>query len=149
MEKLKATATLLNPLRDGVGARYVMVILAGFVIDISIGWSLHEFARINLVASAACGFLVAMALSYFAHEYWTFARAESAYSGARLAKFAVASGATLAVRLLVVWLSAPLERVEAGSLFRLLLAFGASLMVGFVVNRLIVFSPGEAKGDNT
>jgi putative flippase GtrA len=139
LTRLRTLADTANPLRDGVAWRYLAVILGGFVIDLSIAWTAHELFGLDLVLAAALGFLVAMALSYFAHEFWTFRRLDSAYSASRQLKFALGSGATLATRLFVVWLSAPLEALPFGSLARLLLAFGVSLVVGFIINRLVVF----------
>lgn len=119
--------------------RYLAVVIAGFLIDISISWTTHELLGLDLVLAAALGFLVAMSLSYFAHEYWTFRGQGSGYSTARLVKFVAASGFTLGTRLVLVWLTAPIEPLPFGSLLRLLVAFGGSLVVGFLVNRLLVF----------
>jgi putative flippase GtrA len=119
--------------------RYLIVVIGGFIVDLSIAWTTHEIIGLDLLAATALGFLVAMCLSYFAHEFWTFRSTQSTYSTARMTKFAAASGATLATRLLLVWLSAPLAVLPAGSLSRLLLAFGGSLVVGYLVNRLLVF----------
>lgn len=124
--------------RDGM-LRYFAVVVGGFLVDLTIAWTTHEFFCLDLVLAAALGFFVAMCLSYFAHEFWTFRSAESAYSSTRLMKFVVASAATLGTRLLLVWMSAPLGSLPAGSLARLLLAFGGSLVVGYLVNRIFVF----------
>lgn len=139
MTCLRSLAETASPLRDGVGWRYIAVILGGFIIDLSIAWTAHELFGLDLALAAALGFFVAMMLSYFAHEFWTFRRQESAYSPSRQLKFALGAGATLATRLFVIWLSAPLEVLPLGSLVRLLLAFCVSFAVGFIINRLIVF----------
>lgn len=131
--------TMVNGKSGAEAARYLAVVIAGFVVDISIAWTTHEVFGLDLVAAAALGFLVAMCLSYFAHEFWTFRSRASAYSTARLAKFAGASAFTLSTRLVLVWISAPLEALPLGSLLRLLFGFGGSLVVGFLVNRLLVF----------
>jgi putative flippase GtrA len=120
--------------------RYLIVVVGGFLIDISIATATHEILGIDLVLAAALGFIVAMCLSYLAHEFWTFRGADSAYSTARLTKFATASGATLAARLLLVWISAPLAVLPFGTIVRLLLAFSGSLVVGYLINRFIVFN---------
>jgi putative flippase GtrA len=119
--------------------RYFIVVVGGFVVDLVIAWTTHEFFAFDLMAAATLGFFVAMFLSYFAHEFWTFRSAESAYSSTRLTKFVAASAATLGTRLLLVWMSTPLASLPAGSLGRLLLAFGGSLVAGYLVNRLFVF----------
>jgi len=129
----------------GEAGRYLAVVIAGFFIDISIAWCAHVFFGVELVLAAALGFLVAMSLSYFAHEFWTFRSSESAYSTGRLAKFAAASGFTLATRLALVWLTSPLATLWQGALLRLLIAFGGSLVVGFIVNRVLVFGAREKR----
>lgn len=126
-------------LRSGTSWRYVVVLLGGFIIDVSLAWTTHTFFHLDLVLAAALGFLVAMTASYFAHEFWTFRHQGSALSVPRMAKFVAASGFTLATRLVLVWLSAPLQPLPFGALLRLLFAFGGSLVVGYLVNRLVVF----------
>ena len=122
------------------GLRYLVVVIGGFIVDLSIAWTTHEFYDLDLVAAAALGFVVATCLSYFAHEFWTFRSPGSTYSTARLTKFAIGAGATLATRLFLVALSAPLSGFPLDSLARLLFAFGGSLGVGFLINRLLVFT---------
>lgn len=139
MRWMRAISDRVSAKGGAEAMRYLAVVIGGFFIDISISWTTHELLGLDLVLAAAIGFLVAMSLSYFAHEYWTFRGQESGYSTARLIKFAGASGFTLGTRLLLVWLSAPLEPLPFGSLLRLILAFGGSLVVGFLVNRLLVF----------
>lgn len=134
-----ALSSTVNAKARGEALRYLAVVIGGFIVDLAIAWTTHEILGLNLVAAAALGFLVAMCLSYFAHEFWTFRSAQSEVSGRRVVKFVAASGATLSTRLLLVWLSTPLEALPFGSLFRLLFAFGGSLVVGFLVNRLLVF----------
>ena len=136
---MRAITDRVNAKGGAEALRYLVVVIGGFLIDLSISWTTHELLGLDLVIAAAIGFLVAMSLSYFAHEYWTFRGHQSGYSTARLIKFAGASGFTLGTRLLLVWLSAPLEPLPFGSLLRLVLAFGGSLVVGFLVNRLLVF----------
>lgn len=139
MNGLSALVAMVNGGARGTGWRYLLVVIGGFCIDMSLAWTAHEAFGVNLVAAAALGFLVAMCASYFAHEFWTFRREGSAVSGARAAKFVAASAATLATRLVLVWLSAPLAPLPAGSIVRLMFAFAGSLVVGYIVNRMIVF----------
>lgn len=127
----------------GSALRYPVAILGGFAIDLSIAWVSHEVFGIDLVAAAALGFVVATTISYFAHEFWTFRRASSALSGRRFIKFVLASGATLATRLALVWPTGLLTFLLGGALVRLILAYGGSLIVGFVVNRGVVFTDEE------
>jgi len=140
----------LSSLLDKIGAqtrgealRYFAVVAIGSVIDLSIAWTTHEVFGIHLVAAAALGYLIASVLSYFAHEFWTFRSAESAFSSTRLAKFAIAGLVTLTARLALVWISAPLSVLPFGTLARLLFGLAGSLVVGFVINRLLVFGRGS------
>jgi putative flippase GtrA len=121
------------------GPRYLAIVLGGFVVDLSIAWSTHTFLGVHLVAAAAIGFVIAMTISYFAHEFWTFERPGSAVSGRRFAKFVAAAGATLGTRLALVWLSG-LVNVPGGAIIQLGFAYGGSLVVGFLVNRSVVFT---------
>lgn len=138
---LRSTLTGEDKAR-GEMLRYLIVVVGGFVVDVSLALVLHEVFGIDLVAAAAIGFLISMCLVYFAHEFWTFRSPESAYSTVRLTKFALASGVTLTTRLFLVWLSVPLAPLPFGSLARLLFACGVSLVVGFLVNRVLVFERG-------
>jgi putative flippase GtrA len=122
------------------GPRYLAVVLGGFVVDLSTAWSVHALFGLYLVAAAAVGFVVAMTVSYFAHEFWTFERPGSAVSAKRFAKFVMAAGATLATRLALVWATGMIVDLPGGALAQLLIAYGGSLVVGFLVNRGIVFT---------
>ena len=143
MKRLSALARTIGEKGGRPALRYPVVILGGFAIDLSIAWISHEVFGIDLVAAAALGFVVAMAMSYFAHEFWTFRRASSAVSGRRFIKFVLASGATLATRLALVWLTGLLTFLPGDALVRLLLAYGGSMVVGFAVNRGVVFTDDE------
>lgn len=140
-------AALMNKVngKGGAAARYLVVVLGGFAVDVSVTLLVHHMLQVDLVWAAAIGFIVAMCLSYFAHEYWTFQRPGSAYSTPRMLKFFAASGFTLATRLALVWLTAPLAALPFGALIRLGIAFGGSLVVGYVVNRMAVFGDGKVK----
>lgn len=142
MTKLRAFADKVNA-ESGPALRYFAVVLGGFVVDLVVAWTTHTFLGLPLIVAAALGFVVAMTLSYFAHEFWTFRRAESAVSMVRFAKFVGAAGATLGTRLLLVWVTGLLTWLPGGALVRLLIAYGGSLVVGFFVNRTAVFGPAE------
>lgn len=145
MQKLREWAVTVNGGAGGQALRYFVVVLAGFIVDLSVAWSSHAMAGLDLMFAAALGFAVAMTASYFAHEFWTFRRPESAVSARRFAKFVGASGATLGARLLLIWLTGPLSELAFGALLRLLIAYGGSLAVGFIVNRAAVFGPEPAQ----
>lgn len=140
---MKRLSALTNAIltRDGAQAgRYLVVTLGGFAVDLAIAWSTHELLRFDLLAAATLGFILAMILSYFAHELWTFRRTASAVSLARFTKFVTACGATLAARLLLVWVTGLIGILSGASLVRLLIAYGGSLVVGFLLNRNTVFN---------
>ena len=140
MKRLRALTNTIRT-RDGIQAgRYLVVILGGFVVDLAVAWSTHELLRFDLLAAATLGFILAMVLSYFAHELWTFRRTASAVSLVRFTKFVVACGATLATRLLLIWATGLIGVLSGASLVRLLVAYGGSLVVGFLLNRNTVFS---------
>jgi putative flippase GtrA len=140
MKRLDSLTKAINSKDGRSSIRYLAVVLAGFVIDLTIAWAIHEFLNVTLVLAAAIGFVVAMTLSYFAHEFWTFERPASAVSANRFVKFVMAAGATLATRLALVWATGFLVGLPGGALARLLLAYGGSLIVGFLVNRGAVFT---------
>lgn len=139
MANIGALLNKIDPKTRGESLRYLAVVGVGSVIDLAVAWGTHEIFGVPLVAAAALGYLIAHTLSYFGHEFWTFRRAESAYSTNRLGKFVIAGAVTLTVRLTLVWLSAPLDALPFGSLARLVFALGCSLVVGFAINRVLVF----------
>jgi putative flippase GtrA len=144
MKQLSAFARAIHEKGGRSGARYLIIVLVGFVIDLSVAWSAHALFGLFLEAAAALGFVVAMTLSYFMHEFWTFERPGSAISFLRFAKFVGASGATLGTRLVLVWLTGFIAGLPGGDLARLLFAYGGSLVVGFLVNRGVVFTDAES-----
>ena len=143
MKRLSALAKAVNSKGGRSAQRYLAVVLGGFVVDLSIAWLTHELLGFPLIAAAALGFVIAMTLSYFVHEFWTFQRTASAVSLARFVKFVMASGATLGARLVLVWLTGIIAMLPGGALTRLLIAYGGSLMVGFLVNRGVVFTEAD------
>ena len=129
----------------GPAGRYLMVVTGGFAVDFAVAWLIHDLLRLDLLVSATCGFFVAMLLSYFAHEFWTFQRPGSAVSMTRFFRFVGACGATLATRLLLVWSSGLLPDLSEATLPRLAIAYGGSLLVGFLLNKKTVFKdPDES-----
>lgn len=120
--------------------RYFGILLVGFAVDLTIAWSTHTFLGLPLIGAAVFGFVVAMTISYFFHEFWTFERESSAVSTKRFVKFTLSSSATLAVRLLLVWLVSGLTSLPGGALVQLGLAYGGSVLVGFLMNRKVVFN---------
>jgi putative flippase GtrA len=142
-ERLRA---LTEKLKDGPAPRYLLVVVAGFLLDLSIAWATRTLLAIDLVIAAAIGFVVAMTLSYFAHELWTFHRAASAVSLRRFMKFVAACAAIFVTRLILVWATGLIAELPGGDLARLLIAYGGSLVVGFFLNRTAVFDDEPAGG---
>jgi putative flippase GtrA len=142
----KALAGKLGARAGSSAMRYLAVVLGGFVVDLATAFLSHTFLGLPLLPAAMLGFGVALTLSYFVHEYWTFRRETSAVSGARFLKFVFAAGFTLAARLMLVWATGLLGALPGGDLARLLIAYGGSLLVGFFLNRGAVF--GDAAGNS-
>lgn len=133
---------LTRSVQAGVGGsagRYLVVVVGGFAVDFAIAWLTHKLFALDLLLAATGGFVVAMLLSYFAHEFWTFQRPGSAVSMTRFFKFVGACGATLATRLLLVWSSGLVPDLSEATLPRLAIAYGGSLLVGFLLNKKAVF----------
>jgi putative flippase GtrA len=143
MKRLSALAKAINSKGGRSAPRYLAVVLGGFIVDFSIAWLTHELLGFPLIGAATLGFMIAMTLSYFAHEFWTIQRASRAASPTRFVKFVMASGATLGTRLVLVWLTGFFTLMPGGALARLLIAYGGSLVVGFLVNRGVVFSDAD------
>ena len=132
-------ALLNNVHARGEALRYLTVVAVGSVVDLSIAWTAHEILGVQIIAAAALGFVIASVLSYFVHEFWTFRSAGSGFSATRLGKFGAASAVTLTMRMTLVWISAPLSSLPFGSLARLMFSLAGSLLVGFAINRVLVF----------
>lgn len=123
--------------------RFGVVSVAGVIVDIAVGWFLATELGMPLTLAAAIGFMVAAALNYVLHARWTFAGAATSLSVRRGGLYLLSLGATLATRLGVVALLQQL--MPDGQLKPLLVlvpAIGASFLVNFLLNKLLVFRSG-------
>ncbi|HVY87581.1 MAG TPA: GtrA family protein [Hyphomonadaceae bacterium] len=149
MKQLRPLIVKLADTGGGSLFRYLVAVIIGFVIDMSSAWSVRTFLGIDLVVAAAIGFIVAMTVSYFIHEFWTFQRPASGLSLRRFMKFVAACAALFVARLVFVWATGFLGPLPGGDLARLILSFGGSMIVGFFLNRSAVFddipAPGKAE----
>jgi putative flippase GtrA len=134
----RATATRIKVKAEA--GRYILVVVAGFVVDLTVTWLTHQLLGLDLLLASALGFVVAMVLSYFVHELWTFRRPDSRVSLQRFMKFVAACSATLITRLALVSATGLIDALADASLVRLAIAFAGSLVVGFVLNRETVFT---------
>ena len=120
--------------------RFGIVSVIGMVVDVAIGWFLSAGAGMPLTLAATTGFVVAAALNYMLHARWTFADATNGLSAWRGGLYLLTLGTTLATRLGVV---AVLQAVVPDGPFKPLLALvpaiGASFVVNFLLNKLLVF----------
>jgi putative flippase GtrA len=135
-----ARATVTRIKVKAEAGRYILVVVAGFVVDLSVTWLTHQLLGLDLLPASALGFVVAMVLSYFVHELWTFRRPDSRVSLQRFMKFVAACSATLITRLALVSATGLIDALADASLVRLAIAFAGSLVVGFVLNRETVFT---------
>jgi putative flippase GtrA len=135
-----ARATVTRIKVKAEAGRYILVVVAGFVVDLTVTWLTHQLLGLDLLPASALGFVVAMVLSYFVHELWTFRRPDSRVSLQRFMKFVAACSATLITRLALVSATGLIDALADASLVRLAIAFAGSLVVGFVLNRETVFT---------
>jgi putative flippase GtrA len=135
-----ARATVTGIKVKAEAGRYILVVVAGFVVDLTVTWLTHQLLGLDLLPASALGFVVAMVLSYFVHELWTFRRPDSRVSLQRFMKFVAACSATLITRLALVSATGLIDALADASLVRLAIAFAGSLVVGFVLNRETVFT---------
>ena len=119
--------------------RFLLVAVAGLIVDISLAWGLSALLGVNLALAAAGGFACGAALNYFLHEFWTFRRTERRLSLARMLRYVGALGATLATRLAVVYALSQILTVAQSDLIILLLATILSFGVNYLVSKRFVF----------
>lgn len=123
--------------------RFGLVTVLGLGIDLGLAWTLATLAGLPLPAATLGGFLVAAAINYVLHEFWTFSSGARKASAARGLAYAAGLGLTIGTRLLVVTLLAPLA-AAAGNLPVLLVAVGCSFVVNFLFSKYVVFRPRPA-----
>lgn len=119
--------------------RFFAVTVVGVVIDLAIGFALHNVWGVSLWFAAAVGFAVAATANYVIHQKWSFRAGLRQLSTRRAALYAAVALATLAVRIAIVAL---LDRVLAGdyALMILICGAGGSFFVNFTLSKFVVFA---------
>ncbi len=124
-------------------ARFLLVTVAGVVLDLGIALALHELLAWPLWLAAASGFAVAAGANYTMHQTWTFRTGPRRLSFARAARYAAVALATLGARVAVV---AMLDALlgEGRALAILVCGAGVSFLVNFTLSRTFVFAAPRA-----
>ncbi|MEO8241903.1 MAG: GtrA family protein [bacterium] len=120
-------------------ARFLTVSLIGVVVDIALSWTLTAQFGLPLWLAAALGFTVAAGLNFVLHGRWTFRNSGYQSSLARLFRYLLALGLTLAVRLGCVVLLQGWTLVQARPLVILTLSVGMSFCVNYLASKFLVF----------
>ena len=121
--------------------RFLCVGLAGFIIDISIVWSLINFYAVGEEIACIIGFAIATGVCFFAHRNWTFPNAPRATLWRFLGYWSVTLF-TLAVRLvLFTQLGEAFSREELPIPIRLALAGGVAFVLAYLLSNKLVFNP--------
>ena len=118
------------PRLAGETLRYGMAMVVGLGVDLGLGYALNRWLAVPMLAAAAVGFLIAVAVNYLQFEYWVFATRQPGW--ARLGRAYGAAQGALLVRLAMVWL---LGRLGLGRLAILAGAAGLSFVVNFLLAR--------------
>lgn len=122
--------------------RFGAVTVLGLAIDVGLAWALASLAGLPLPLAAVCGFLVAAAVNYVLHEFWTFTSGARRASAKRGLAYLAGLGLTLATRLAVVTaLSRYVFADPAARLPVLAIAVGCSFVVNFLFSKYVVFRP--------
>ena len=90
------------PRLAGETLRYGMAMVVGLGVDLGLGYALNRWLAVPMLAAAAVGFLIAVAVNYLQFEYWVFATRQPGW--ARLGRAYGAAQGALLVRLAMVWL---------------------------------------------
>jgi putative flippase GtrA len=119
--------------------RFLVVVVFGLGVDLSVAWSLANLAGIPLVYAASGGFLLAAIFNYVLNELWTFADENNHLSFKRALLYILLMLITLGTRLLLVFLLSPYESGRVSSLAILIAAAGASFVVNYCLSRFVVY----------
>ncbi|WP_322996499.1 GtrA family protein [Castellaniella sp.] len=120
-------------------ARYAVVVVGGFALDLSIALLALHGLSFSLPAAAVTGFVCAFAVNYLLHEFWTFRREESAVSARRLGLVLAAALAALAVRAGFLTLTAPYADSMTLQYGLLVVAASLSFVANYILLRLFTF----------
>lgn len=121
--------------------RFLVVAVAGLIVDLAVAWSAAHFLNMPLWLAAVAGFAVAAAFNYALHEVWTFREGARRLSAGRALRYGVALAATLSARIATV---AMLDAKLAGTFALPVLVAGAgvSFCVNYLISKHFVFRPG-------
>lgn len=119
--------------------RFLVVVVFGLCIDLTVAWSLANFAGVSLVYAAAGGFLLAALFNYVLNELWTFADENSHLSFKRALLYILLMLVTLGSRLLLVFLLSPYGAGRVSSLAILIAAASVSFVVNYCLSRFVVY----------
>ncbi|MGV8954570.1 MAG: GtrA family protein [Cypionkella sp.] len=125
--------------------RFLVVSGVGVVADIGIAWLLSAGLGLPIWLSATIGFAVAATLNYALHRGWTFRQASAMAEPARLLRYLMALGLTLAARLLAVLGFGMMLGANAQPLAVLVPSVAVSFAVSFVAAKLLVFRNDQAR----
>ncbi|WP_406565789.1 GtrA family protein [Bilophila wadsworthia] len=108
--------------------------LVGALLDFSVS-ALMVMNKIPLSLACICGFLCAVALTYWIHLRWTFSLRNAAFCSPHLMRFLGTSLLTLGTRLLIIHFGKNYFPYESG-IFSILL-LGVSVFFSFFLNFLL------------
>lgn len=121
------------------GFRYTLASGLIALIDVGAAWTCYELIGLPLAASAAIGVLIGGVAAYLVHEFWTFRRADAAFSARRLAGVFGLVILTLVLRAMAVALLEAGFPQDWAALPILTVALGMTFTVNFLINRTVIF----------
>lgn len=119
-------------------SRFLIVSVAGLVLDIAVAWCTARLLDLPLWLASASGFAVVATANYAAHELWTFRDGARRLSGGRALRYSAALGATLGARVATVAALVALVG-DAHPLPMLLAGAGVSFVVNYAISKYFVF----------
>lgn len=118
--------------------KYCAVIFIGFGIDFGITLALTIQFKLTVTVAVIIGYLSALIINYTLFEYWVFKRDSAMFSPPRLFQIFIASIVALLVRIGVIKFAEHLlGKTPIEIMVLLLLAAGASMLVNFLLVRLV------------
>ena len=123
--------------------RFLVVSVAGVLLDIGIGWVLASALGAPLWLAAATGFAVAALLNYLLHRGWTFQQARGMAEHARVLRYLAALGLTFVARMAAVLGIGALLGPEVSAPVVLVPSIGISFAVSFLATKFLVFHSGK------
>lgn len=130
-------------LDKGVLGRFLVVTVAGFVVDFSVAYVLIRAVHVSVPAAASTGFVSGFILNCILHDRFTYGSFADKVSLKRGAGILTGALAALGTRLLVIVSLEHLFRPSVDAAFALVLfAAGVSCVVNFVVTSIAVRPQG-------